>query len=92
MKRSDLIKELALEMQNWMTAPSSDNDYLYEAGFVLNFLERKGMAPPGYMKPIPFESDGNQYPLVPGDFQNEKGTWCTPGQQEWEPEDEEVEE
>ncbi len=46
MKRSDLVKELALEMQNWMTAPSPDNDYISEAGFVLTFLERKGMMPP----------------------------------------------
>tara|TARA_R110000868_G_scaffold103392_3_gene284727 strand:- start:504 stop:713 length:210 start_codon:yes stop_codon:yes gene_type:complete len=46
MKRSELIKELALEMQNWMSIPSPDNDYLYEAEFVLHFLERKGMMPP----------------------------------------------
>lgn len=53
---------------------------------LLNRLECEGMKPPEYMKPIPF-INGIQYPLVPGDFINKEGIWCTPGQQEWEPED-----
>lgn len=50
---------------------------------VLEVIEEAGMLPPGYLKPIPFES-GTQYPLIPGDFQNDMGIWCTPGINEWE--------
>lgn len=53
---------------------------------LLTLMELSGMLPPGYMKPIPFESDGRQYPLIPGDFPNDQRIWCTPGVNEWEPE------
>lgn len=52
-----------------------------QAEIILNRIELEGMKPPGYMKPI-------DNPLIPGDFKNEKGQWCTPEVQEWEPEDE----
>ena len=65
-----------------------DRIELVSADEILEGLEHMGMQPPGYMKPIPFEDDGKQYPLVPGDFKNNNGIWCTPGVQEWEDEDE----
>lgn len=54
---------------------------------ILMFMEHLGMQPPVRMKPIPFESNGKQYPLIPGDFKNEEGIYCTPGSFGWEPED-----
>lgn len=44
------------------------------------------MAPPGYMKPIAFDKNGKQYPLIPGNFKDENGIWCIPGVREWEDE------
>ena len=58
-----------------------------EADHILFVLEKMGMKPPAYLKPIPFESDGKQYPLVPGDIKNNDGVWCTPGQFGWEDEE-----
>ncbi len=87
MKRSEMVNKVAfLVAQSKGNLPVSSND-LFIASVILKELEKEGMKPPGYMKPIPFESDGNQYPLIPGDFKNDKGIWCTPGVQEWESED-----
>lgn len=76
------IRDVLLEMDDMQLISN------YWPELILKKIEDKGMAPPGYMKPIPFESDGQQYPLVPGDFKNDLNIWCTPGQQEWEPENE----
>jgi ferritin-like protein len=64
---------------------SSILETLPVAEILVRKLEELGMEPPGYMKPIPF-INGKQYPLIPGDFQNDAGIWCTPGVNEWEPE------
>lgn len=88
MKRSEMqnkiIKFILDNKQNF-----NEIDFSVAYSFsdeILFLLEKEGMNPPGYMKPIPFESDGKQYPLIPGDFKNDEGVWCTPGIQEWEPE------
>jgi hypothetical protein len=44
-------------------------------------LEHKGMLPPCALIPIP----NDETPLVPGDFKNDEGVWCTP-KHEWEKE------
>jgi hypothetical protein len=62
-------------------------DFLAEAA-LNSVLENVKMIPPPSLKPVPFEDDGKQYPLVPGDIKNENGVWCTPGYHGWEPEDE----
>lgn len=85
MKRNDMLTQLT---QLLVIAKSNNLGYSETAREVLSLIEKRGMLPPGYMKPIPFEYDGKQYPLVPGDYKNEQGIWCTPGQHEWEPEDE----
>lgn len=97
MKRSEMIQRM---VENWFGLfpdefPENNNvsEDIYNLTWnnmdkLLSTVEYYGMSPPGYMQPIPFELDGKQYPLIPGDFQNEKGIWCTPGVQEWEPEDE----
>lgn len=86
MKRSKMIDEICCELV--ANAPyHTDLDIpklAVVAENILNWIEEKGMLPPGYMKPIPFEDDGKQYPLVPGDFKNKDGIWCTPGVNEWE--------
>lgn len=84
MKRSEMFKIILAQLHGPDTNYPGHHD---DALAMLYVIERAGMMPPGYMKPIPFESDGKQYPLVPGDFQNDEGVWCTPGVQEWEPED-----
>ena len=80
MKRSEMVERIqtliAFNMHN-MPLDKLATGLLY-------CLEQMGMSPPGYMKPIPLDADGKQHPLVPGDFQNEAGVWCTPGQREWE--------
>lgn len=76
MKRSTMIKVIGLGLK------LTGNQYT-DGG---RDLQDAGMLPPGYMKPIPFESDGKQYPLIPGDFKY-NGVWCTPGVNEWEPEE-----
>lgn len=89
MKRSEMVLKLtkAYSIRHVMV----EGRYITPQVFmdeILQYIEDLGMAPTGYMKPIPIESNGKQYPLVPGDFQNDKGIWCTPGVQEWEPENE----
>lgn len=81
MKRSEVIKLIESLFE---IAPNHDNNA--NAENLLCHLEELGMLPPGYMKPIPFESDGKQYPLIPGDFRNNDNIWCTPGVNEWEKE------
>lgn len=86
MKRSQMVLIIAESL----IEPHYPDDPEKEASCILRRLERYGMLPPGYMKPIPIESNGKQYPLVPGDFQNDNNIWCTPGVNEWEPEDETI--
>ncbi len=83
MKRSKFIEKLSRELYMFHH-PINDYDEIAEV--FLEFAENEGMLPPGYNKPLPFY-EGSQYPLVPGDFLI-NGIWCTPGQYEWEPEDE----
>ena len=87
MKRSEMLKIISNNLYD-TSLDSSEEQCKATADFILSIIEEQGMSPPGYMKPIPFESDGRQYPLVPGDFKNDEGIWCTPGIQEWEPENE----
>ncbi len=82
MKRSEMLE---LIKNIWANSTSWRSDDIV-AEKILRTIEEAGMLPPGYLKPIPFHED-KQYPLVPGDFLNEKGEWCTPGRQEWEPEE-----
>ena len=82
MKRSEMVSHLLRFLKSRDSCPVD----IILADEILEYLEGNGMFPPGYMKSIPFESDGNQYPLVPGNFKDDKGVWCTPGVQEWEPE------
>jgi len=82
MKRSEMLKFIKGLLEIGREYPLDT-----QAENLLCHLEEKGMLPPGYLKPIPFY-DGYQYPLIPGDFKNEKGLWCTPGVCEWESEDE----
>ncbi len=84
-KKSDAALELAKKVQS--TLPDMQDFSPHHAHWVITYLEEMGMAPPGYMKPIPFEADGKQYPLIPGDFPNDKDIWCTPGVRQWEEED-----
>lgn len=78
MKRSEMKEKI----YNALYGLTMDSDWVEQ---ILSTVEELGMLPPGYMKPIPFVN-GKQYPLVPGDFKNDDGVWCTPGVQEWEPE------
>lgn len=87
MKRSEMVEILRssfIEHMNCSENCCKNDEEMYSS--ILKDLENTGMLPPGYMKPIPFGGDGKQYPLVPGDFKNEEGVWCTPGVNEWEPE------
>lgn len=88
MKRNQMVDNI----YSSLTFFYSNKDYPEKlqrqiADYILDHIEDAGMLPPGYMKPIPFESNGKQYPLIPGDFKNEKDEWCTPGIHEWEPEE-----
>lgn len=83
MKRSEALEEI----RKILAMNGKDNGYGELEKAILHHLEFLGMLPPGYMKPIEF-FEGKQYPLIPGDFKNEEGIWCTPGFREWEPEDE----
>lgn len=93
MKRSEMVEHIKHELLDFFDIYGLTSDkakpYVLKCRTegLLDMLEGFGMRPPRYMKPIPFESDGTQYPLVPGDFK-ENGVWCTPVVQEWEPEDE----
>lgn len=89
MKRSDILRilEEALEKHTNISSSCCNLGINSESlSSVLGELEKAGMLPPSYMKPIEF-INGKQYPLIPGDFKNDKGIWCTPGQREWEPEE-----
>lgn len=86
MKRSEMIKLIARHISYARFVNANNFDELH-ADHLLHEMEQAGMLPPGHMKPIPYASDGKQYPLIPGDFQNEKDVWCTPGVNEWEPEE-----
>lgn len=88
MKRSYMVKFMQDEWKKHVyNVASVEESGTYKAcDNLLKQMEKAGMFPPGYMKPIPFESDGKQYPLVPGDFKNNDNIWCTPGIQEWEEE------
>lgn len=91
MKRSELvtrIEEYLLHTQHLNIPCSLGSDFNAAANELVALIEQAGMLPPGYMKPIEF-FEGKQYPLIPGDFKNEEGIWCTPGIREWESEDEE---
>ncbi len=83
-KRSELIVKM---VRCWDTSKGMGYTNIQAMDRVLEIAEENGMAPPGIMKPLPFDEEGRQYPLIPGDFKNEKGIWCTPGVQEWEDED-----
>ena len=83
MKRSEMLARLEEEFSTYETAENI-------ARRALSICEEAGMLPPGYLKPISFEN-GKQYPLIPGDFLNVQGIWCTPGVNEWELEDDVVE-
>lgn len=88
MKRSEMIEIMGNWLRHQYPGCNFNSVLLFkeDADKLLTFMEKKNFLPPGYMKPIPFESNGKQYPLIPGDFPNEQGVWCTPGIQEWEPE------
>jgi hypothetical protein len=79
MKRSEAINKIAVSL--WGKQIPINCSEL--AKLILDETDKIGMLPPGYLKPIP---DGC-HPLVPGDFLNDNGIWCTPGVQEWEPEE-----
>lgn len=86
MKRSDMIKHLATiiwESQGEFGEPSER-----QAKYVLDKIEQLGTAPPETWVLVPIESDGRQYPLVPGDFKLDNGLWYTPQQRVWDKEDE----
>lgn len=85
MKRSELVSKIKEYLSNFEN-DGFDEELEDDADSLLYMIEKAGMLPPGYLKPIPFESDGRQYPLVPGDFKNDASIWCTPGINEWEPE------
>jgi hypothetical protein len=89
MKRSDAIDSIVYHCLSWDGLDTCGVPAEEIANDILTHLEKLGMLPPGYCKPIPFESDGKQYPLIPGDFKI-NGVWCTPGRNEWEPEDNET--
>lgn len=88
MKRSEVVSiiENIIETE-LIDYPNSFPGNKTVAEIVLTELEKAGMLPPGYAKPIPICQDGKYYPLIPGDFKI-NGVWCTPGQNEWEPENE----
>lgn len=78
-----------INLHTHKTIDAFSGDYLCtleEGETVLNFLEKQGMAPPETFVLVPIESDGNQYPLVPGDFKLEDGLWYTPQQRVWDKE------
>lgn len=81
MKRSEAVGQMAgyLSGYHWY-AEKHPSELLELAQHVITALEKFDFAPPGYMKPI------QGAPLIPGDFKNEEGVWCTPGVREWEPE------
>lgn len=81
MKRSEMLELIS----KLLDAGIDDFPKADRAENLLCHLEQCCMLPPGHMKPLPFEN-GKQYPLVPGDFLNDEGIWCTPGINEWEPE------
>lgn len=86
MKRRHMIMDIASELILQLIEYHIDLDYgkaQEVADKILTRQEKEGMLPPGYLKPIPF-INGKQYPLIPGDFQNQQGIWCHPDQHEWE--------
>tara|TARA_R110000868_G_scaffold66014_14_gene197074 strand:- start:4817 stop:5104 length:288 start_codon:yes stop_codon:yes gene_type:complete len=95
MKRSQMVEYIAEALLELYGGDEAEREEAREASkmhrlktahIALKAAEKNYMEPPGHMKPIPFESNGKQYPLVPGDFKNDAGIWCTPGQREWESE------
>lgn len=83
MKRSEFLEQLEEKLiDKWGYDMNLTPAQLYT---IIKLCEDLGMLPPAWMKPIPFH-DGKQYPLVPGDFKNDEGIWCTPGYHGWEDE------
>lgn len=81
MKRSEMLEQIRMTLSGQFREADWANQ-------ILTTVEVLGMLPPPWMKPLPIESDGYQYPLVPGDFKDDNGIWCTPGYHGWEPENE----
>ena len=69
MKRSDMVLLIMDTLRNYVT---TTRDLEVASRKVLKRMEDAGISPPGYMKPIPCDNYGRQYPLVPGDFQDEE--------------------
>jgi hypothetical protein len=91
MKRSKMLQIIETAIDQSCGADPDTGERLYPpleniAYVVLMTIENAGMLPPGYMKPLLRDNEGNQYPLVPGDFKNDQNVWCTPGVNEWEKE------
>ena len=83
MKRSEMLRDIAAIIF-WNRRSIASNSDLAKA--ILDGIEKRGMKPPEYLKPIEYFEE-KQYPLVPGDIQRSDGQWATPAA-EWEPEDE----
>lgn len=94
MKRSEMIQNIASELVCEQTNHISWDKAQEVAERVLARIEKDGMTPPPSLKPIPYETyykypdkvRSEQYPLVPGDFKDDNGIWCTPGYHGWEKE------
>lgn len=86
MKRSKALEFIANKMNDSCYYDDFGNSCISENS-ILEWIEQLGMLPPEGLIPILFEEDGKQYPLVPGDFKNNKNIWCTPKNQ-WESEEE----
>lgn len=86
MKRSEMVMQLAGYLSTYVWYEERHPEELLElAEHVLNGVEKIGMSPPESLKPIPFDENGNQHPLVPGDLKNGVGIWCGISN-EWESE------
>lgn len=80
MKRSEMLSSIRNRLLG-----TEINHEMFEHQ-ILDVVEELGMIPPSSWKLVPFETDGKQYPLVPGDFKLDDGKWYTPGLHGWESE------
>ena len=71
MKRSEMIQTIATELCHPHTSFMAWDKCLHLAEVILKRIEKEGMKPPSYMKPVVVELEDKQY-------------LYTPSQNEWE--------
>lgn len=79
MKRSEMLKRMKEEYNNWLSYGLED----HEIEWILSFLEREGMLPPPY-----FDKEDLQLKKDDPDYFNERLYFGYEGIRKWEPENE----